>query len=140
MEFGILLRLVHVMNLILILCCPFNIQGRETYLYDLVKKKKNATLTLACIQTFYQSIFIKLGLMIVTSTLYILISPPVASTLLPPPLPLLPLPPQHSLPSPLPPSTPSKPLPSDDSHLERLDPRGCPPLGSKSHPSINQSC
>ena len=27
----------------------------------------------------------------------------------------------------------------DDSRLERLDPKGCPPLGCKSHPSINQS-
>ena len=40
MEFGMFLRLVGVMNLILIWSCLFNIQGREPYLYDLVKKQQ----------------------------------------------------------------------------------------------------
>ena len=40
MEFGVLLRLVGVMNLILILSCPVSIQGREPYLHDCQKKKK----------------------------------------------------------------------------------------------------
>ena len=46
--------------------------------------------------------------------------PPVTSNLLPPPLPL-PLYPQ--------------PIPSGNSHLDRLDPKGCPPLGPESPPS-----
>ena len=33
------------------------------------------------------------------------------------------------------PPPPPRPLPSDDNRLERLDPKGCPPLGRKSHPS-----
>ena len=49
--------------------------------------------------------------------------PPVTSDPLPPPTPTL-----------LPPSPPSQPLPSHDSRLGRLDPKGCPPLGRKSHP------
>ena len=66
MEFGLLLRLVGVMNLILILSCPFDIEGRELYLHDFVKKttnkqKKNPNnsnnnnkipIVLACIQTY----------------------------------------------------------------------------------------
>ena len=51
--------------------------------------------------------------------------PPVTSNLLPPPSPL---PPPPSLLSP-------QPLSSDNSRLERLDPKGCPPLDRKSHPS-----
>ena len=39
LEFALLLRLVGVMNLILILFHPFNIQGRKPYLGDFVKKK-----------------------------------------------------------------------------------------------------
>ena len=31
-----------------------------------------------------------------------------------------------------------KPLPSDDSRLERLDPKGCLPLSCKSHPSYHE--
>ena len=31
MEFVVLLRLVDLMNLLLILCCPINIQGKEPY-------------------------------------------------------------------------------------------------------------
>ena len=48
--------------------------------------------------------------------------PPAISNLQPPPPPPPPLP--------LP-----RQLPSDDNRLERLDPKGCPPLGRKSHPS-----
>ena len=48
MEFGVLLRLVGVINLILILSCPVSIQGREPYLRDCQKKKKK----LVYIQTF----------------------------------------------------------------------------------------
>ena len=48
-ELGILLRLVGVMNLILILSGLFNIQGKEPYLYNFIRKK---SLTLACNQTF----------------------------------------------------------------------------------------
>ena len=38
MEFNILLRPVDVMNLILILSGPFNIQEREPYLCDFAKQ------------------------------------------------------------------------------------------------------
>ena len=48
MEFGMLLIFVGMMNLILLLSRPFNIQGREPYIYDFVKGK---SLTLAFIQT-----------------------------------------------------------------------------------------
>ena len=37
MEFGILLRLVCVMNLILILFCPFSVQGRDPSEHDFDK-------------------------------------------------------------------------------------------------------
>ena len=40
MKFGILLRHVGVVSLRLILSFPFNIQGREPYLYDFVKNKQ----------------------------------------------------------------------------------------------------
>ena len=36
MEFGILLRIVAAMNLVCILSCLFNIQGREPFLHDFV--------------------------------------------------------------------------------------------------------
>ena len=49
MEFGVLLRLVSVKNLILSLSLPFNIQGREPYLRDLVMK--TLILACSCIQT-----------------------------------------------------------------------------------------
>ena len=42
MEYGILLRLVGVMNLKLSLSHPLNIQGREPYLCDFVKKTTTA--------------------------------------------------------------------------------------------------
>ena len=53
MEFGILLRLVDVMNLILNLCHPFNIQGKETYWCDFVFKKN----AFACIQALTDQFF-----------------------------------------------------------------------------------
>ena len=43
-EFGLLLRLVGVINLILILSQPFSIQGREPYFYDFVTKNFKAGL------------------------------------------------------------------------------------------------
>ena len=43
MEISILLRLIAVMNFLLILTCPFNIQEREPYLHDFVTKKKLQT-------------------------------------------------------------------------------------------------
>ena len=55
-EFFLLLRLASVVFLIPILFRPFDIQGREPYLCDLIKKTAAATttgpLTLICIQTF----------------------------------------------------------------------------------------
>ena len=56
MEFGILLRLVEVMNLILILACVFNIQGREPYLCDFIKKNWTLTCILTCIDHFLSNI------------------------------------------------------------------------------------
>ena len=38
MEFDLLLRLFEMMNFILSLSDPLNIQGREPYLYDFMKK------------------------------------------------------------------------------------------------------
>ena len=49
MELGMILRLVGVMNILLILSCPFSMQGREPSLDDFIRKKN---LSLACIQTF----------------------------------------------------------------------------------------
>ena len=49
-EFGMLLRLVGVMSLILILSCPLNSQRIEPYLCDCLKK--NPTIMLAIIQAF----------------------------------------------------------------------------------------
>ena len=37
MEFDMLLRLVDLMNLLLILCCPVHIQGRKLFSCDFVK-------------------------------------------------------------------------------------------------------
>ena len=48
MELSVLLKLVDVMNLIINLSYPLNVQEREPNLYDFVNK----TLTLACIQIF----------------------------------------------------------------------------------------
>ena len=39
MEFGVLLKLVGLMNLILILSQSMYIQGRESYLRDFIEKK-----------------------------------------------------------------------------------------------------
>ena len=35
---------------------------------------------------------------------------------------------------------PTPPAPFDDSRLERLDPKGCPPPGHKSHPFVSHCC
>ena len=51
MEFGILLRLVGVGNLILVLSCPVNIQGREPYIYDCVKNNFKRWLVFRHLQT-----------------------------------------------------------------------------------------
>ena len=52
------LRLVGVLNFILVLFGPLNIQGRESYLYDFIKKKKTTTKkTLTCIETFRTDYF-----------------------------------------------------------------------------------
>ena len=48
MKCGILLRLVGMINLILILSCPFIIQERESNFHDFVKKNP---LTLGSVQT-----------------------------------------------------------------------------------------
>ena len=48
MEFGMLLRRVGMINLVLILSCPFSIQGRKLYLCYVIKR----TSALACIQIF----------------------------------------------------------------------------------------
>ena len=69
-EFGMLLILVGVMNLILILSCPFNIQGREPNLYDFVKKKN---FNVGLYSDIYRLISFKLCMLIKTTKLYILI-------------------------------------------------------------------
>ena len=57
------------MNLMLMLSCPFSVQGREPYLQDLKKK-------ILCCFVFrhLRTDFFKLGMMIKTTKLYILIS------------------------------------------------------------------
>ena len=69
MEFGVLLRLVGVMNLILV-SCLFNIQGREPSMCDFVKKKKKFGLY----SDIYRLISFKFDLMIGTTKRNILIS------------------------------------------------------------------
>ena len=59
-----------VMNLIFILCCPFDVQGREPYLCDFVKKDINDCLY----SDIYRPVSFNLGLMIETTKLYILVS------------------------------------------------------------------
>ena len=56
MEFGMLMTLVGLMNVILILPSPINIKGREPYLCDFIIEKKNKK-TLACTQTFTDRFF-----------------------------------------------------------------------------------
>ena len=67
MVFGLLLRLVCVLDLILISCHPFHIQEREPYWFDLRKNK------LVLYSDNNKPISFKLGLMIETGRLYILI-------------------------------------------------------------------
>ena len=69
MEFGLLLRLFGVMKPILIWSHPFNIQGRDSYICDLKKKKKKGGLY----SGIYRLISFKLG-MTGTTKLYILMS------------------------------------------------------------------
>ena len=71
MELNIPLMRVGMMNLILILSHPLNIQGREPYLYDIIKNK---TLMLACVQTFTDWFLFRFGMVIETTKLYIFIS------------------------------------------------------------------
>ena len=67
---GLLLSLVGVMNLILILLRPVDIQGREPYLYNVIEKNvKIGFYSYIC-----RPISFKLGLMIETTKLYIFIS------------------------------------------------------------------
>ena len=59
MEFGTLMRLVGVMNLILILSY---LEGREPYIYDFAKKKKKKNIGLY--SDICRLIFFKLGMII----------------------------------------------------------------------------
>ena len=70
MEFGKLLRLVSVVNLILVLFRLFNIQGREPYSCDFIKKKVNIGLY----SDICRSISFKLGVIIETTKFYITLS------------------------------------------------------------------
>ena len=70
MEFGILLRCVRVINLMLILSHSFNTQGKEPYLCDFFKENVN----LGLCSDIYRPIFFKLGTIIETTKFYILIS------------------------------------------------------------------
>ena len=77
MEYGILFRLATVMNLRLILPCPFNVQGRKPYLY-MISFEKNINVRL--FSDIYRLISFKLCMMIETTEQYILISVLVALT------------------------------------------------------------
>ena len=68
MEVGILLRLLGSMYLILVLSCPFNIQGREPNLSAFTEKKKGLY------SDIYRPISFRLVMMIGTTKLYILMS------------------------------------------------------------------
>ena len=65
-----------MMNLILVLSCQFSILGRETYLYDFVKKNFNVGL---CSDN-KRLVSFKFGMMMETTKLYILISVWMTST------------------------------------------------------------
>ena len=67
MEFGIMLRLVGVMNLILIRSGPFSIQRREPYLSDFIKK---TTFSI----DLYSDIYRLISLIVETTKLYISVS------------------------------------------------------------------
>ena len=71
LQFGILLRLVGVLNHILILSHLFNIQGRESCMTDFVDRNMNVGLY----SDIYRHIFFfKLCIMIETARFYVLIS------------------------------------------------------------------
>ena len=69
MSFGVPLRLVGVINLMLIWSCKLNVQGREPYLYDFVKQNFNIGLH----SDIYRPVSFKLSMMVETTKLYILI-------------------------------------------------------------------
>ena len=79
MEFGILLRLVGLMNLTLILSHPFILQ-REPVFCDYVKKKKTktakheTTFNVGLCSDIYVTISVKFGMMIETTGLTYLVS------------------------------------------------------------------
>ena len=66
----IILQIVGVMNLIVILFCSFNVQGREPYIYDFVENYFNVNLH----SVIYRLISFQLGMMIGIIKFYILIS------------------------------------------------------------------
>ena len=68
MEFGILLRLVGMMNVILIYCVHSDFKGENSY--EFVKKKIDIGLYL----DIYRPVFFKLSVMIETTKLYIFMS------------------------------------------------------------------
>ena len=70
MECGILLRFVSVINLIFISSCPFVVHGREPYLYYFVWKQN---LNVGLFSDIWRPIYFKLGMMIRTTKLYMLI-------------------------------------------------------------------
>ena len=71
MELDLLLRTVGVVNLILMLSHLFCVQGKEPYFWDFVKKK---SFNIGLYSDIYGQISFKLGIMIETTKLYILIS------------------------------------------------------------------
>ena len=70
MEYGILLRLVGLMNFTPILPCLISIQDREPYIANFTRKKR--ALSLASIFTFIDFFPFKLGMMINTTALQLL--------------------------------------------------------------------
>ena len=76
MEFWTLLRLVVVLNLILILFRPLNIQEREPDLCDFIKKQQQQqqqTFNIGLHSNILRPISFKFGVIIQTNKLYILI-------------------------------------------------------------------
>ena len=55
-EFGMLLKLVGLMNAVPILSCLFSIQRREPYLCDFAEKKRTHTFTVGLCQHIYRPI------------------------------------------------------------------------------------
>ena len=70
LEFGILLRLVNVIHLILVLSHPLNIQWRELHAYESIKKNLNV----GYYSDIYRPVCFKLGMMIETTRLYLSMS------------------------------------------------------------------